>query len=98
MFEAKTKSANRARRSQLKVAVGEAVRWGSGKTAGAVQAIRIIDTGRYVQSFCGDGSKIVLTISDGVGTTFIQPEDEVVTKLDGEEAEAALRQVRRNRL
>ncbi len=78
--------------TKLKIAVGDVVSWGSGKSAGIVQAIRIIESGQFVQSFRGNGERIVLTISDGVGTAFIQPEDDTVTKLDPHEADAALRQ------
>lgn len=92
MSETETKRASGQRHGQVKIAIGDAVQWGSGKSAGVVQAIRIIESGKFVQSFCGNGQRIVLTISDGIGTAFIQPEDGTVTKIDPHEADAVLRQ------
>jgi len=91
MSETETKRASGQRHGQVSMAVGDAVQWGSGKSVGIVQAIRIIESGRFVQSFRGNGERIVLTIADGFGTAFIQPEDGAVTKLDPHEADAVLR-------
>lgn len=78
---------------QLKIAVGDVVSWGSQKTIGVVQAIRVISSGHRVPSFCGDRGEVVLTISDGVGTASVVPEDGAVSHVERDEAASFLKRM-----
>lgn len=74
------------RHPKLKIAVGDVVSWGSQRTIGVVQAIRIIESGRHVQSYAGNGADVVLTISDGVGTASVLADDGTVSHVEQERA------------
>lgn len=71
---------------KLKIAVGDVVRWGSQRTLGVVQAIRIIDSGRHVTSYAGHGANVVLTISNNVGTASVLAIDGTVSRVEPEHA------------
>lgn len=82
--------------TQLKIAVGDVVSWGSHKAVGIVQTIRVIETGRFVQTFHGKGAGVVLTISDGVGTAFVVAEDGAVSHVEREQTHGLLSRIRQN--
>lgn len=75
---------------KLKIAVGNVVSWGSQRALGVVQAIRIIETGRYVQSYSGTGADVVLTISDGVATASVLADDGTIGQVEQEHAQLFL--------
>lgn len=80
----------------LRISVGDVVRWGSRSTIGVVQAIRVISSGHRVPSFCGERGEIVLTISDGVGTAFVVPEEGAISHVERDEAASFLTRMRRD--
>lgn len=82
---------------ELKIAVGDVVRWGKTETVGVVQAIRVIDSAQNVSEFCGDREDIVLTIRDTVGTAFIWAKDETLVRLDDHQAQIELKTFDRKR-
>lgn len=47
---------------KLDIACGDVIRCGEPRQLGVIQAIRVIDTAKFVKSFCGDGEDVVLTV------------------------------------
>ena len=92
MARVKPKSLRRPRQGKVSLAVGDVVSWGSAQTIGVVQAIRVIDSGKIVQAFCGNGADVVLTIGDGVGTAYVHAEEGLITKLEADQAKALVNQ------
>ncbi len=93
-YEAQTRTPSRPK---LKIAVGNIVSWGSQRTLGVVQAIRIIESGRHVQSYAGNGADVVLTISDGVATASVLADDGTVSQVEQERAQRFLSRIAQQR-
>ncbi|MCM8794543.1 MAG: hypothetical protein NC819_01900 [Candidatus Omnitrophica bacterium] len=76
-------SATPGKKQKLEIAVGDAVSYGADGAKGIVEAIRIIDSAKFVPSFSGEGEEVVLTIRDGAVTTNLWVKDGIViVKLD----------------
>ncbi len=78
-------SATSGKKQKLEIAVGDAVSYGTDGMRGVVEAIRIIDSGKFVSSFSGDGEAVVLTVRDGAITANHRAKDGIVAKLEGDQ-------------
>lgn len=86
------------KRQKLEIAVGDAVSYGADGAKGVVEAIRIIDSGRFVPAFHGEGEEVVLTIRDGATTTNLWARNGVVvTKLDKDQKQRYLNSAQKPR-
>lgn len=90
-------SATSGKKQKLEIAVGDAVSCGADGRRGVVEAIRIIDSGKFVPSFRGEDEEVVLTIRDGAITANLWAKDGVViTKLDKDQKQRYLDAARKS--
>ncbi len=78
---------------KLDIACGDVIRCGEENQLGAVRAIRIIDTAKFVKSFCGDGEEVVLTIDFLDGQSSIWAKKYTIEKAEKSHAKDFLSQL-----
>ena len=71
---------------KLDIEVGEVVRYGEEKAIGVIMEIRIIDTAKFVQKFCGDTEEVMVRIRTSLGTALIWPKQHEIFKVSEHDA------------
>ncbi|PIU40091.1 MAG: hypothetical protein COT00_03470 [Candidatus Omnitrophica bacterium CG07_land_8_20_14_0_80_50_8] len=66
----------------VKIEVGDVVRWGETNDMGAVEKIRIINSGQGVASYSGNLEGVILVVRSAQGTASVWPKKEVIEKVD----------------